>query len=155
MKRESCRCRHCCCQCVPACRSFLLWGVGISGYAQRCPLWGHTTAALAECKTLKLWNWGKRQAACLDFYFNCLLGFSSCLLAHCQELSTGKWMLCVPYLARQIGTTNPFFQQGGHGQMIKEQSSELGICTSYRHAESHSFSRCCLSPSASPCLGRR
>lgn len=23
--------------------------------------------------------------------------------------------------------------------MIKEQSSELGICTSYRHAESHSF----------------
>lgn len=98
LKKESCRCRQSCCQCMPAFRSFLPWGVSISGYAQGCPLWGHTTPALAECKTLKLWHWGKRQAACLHFDFNCLLGFSS-VLAHCQGLSAGKWVPCVPYLA--------------------------------------------------------
>lgn len=124
--------------CVAACRGFLPWGVSISGYVQGCPLWGHTTPALAECKTLKLWHWGKRQAACLDFYFSCPLGFS-CLLAHCQGLSAGRWVLCVPCLVWLIGTTSPFFQEGDHGQMIKEQSSELGVCTLYRHAESHSF----------------
>lgn len=77
------------------------------------------------------------EAACSDLYFICLLVFSS-LLAHCQGLSAGKWVLCVPCGAQLIGTTSPFFQQGVHGQTIKEQSSELGICTLYRHAESHS-----------------
>lgn len=110
-----CGCMQSCCQCVPASRGFLLWGVSISDYVQGCPLWGHATPALAECKILKLWHWGKRQAACLDFYFSYPLGFS-CLLAHCQGLSAGRWVLCVPCLAWLIGTTSPFFQQGDHGQ---------------------------------------
>lgn len=102
---------------------------------------------------------GEKQAARLDFDFNCLFVFSS-LLARCQELSAGKRGLCVPCLASLMGTS-PFSQQDGCGNG-QEQGNELGTFRSSGDAEGHSFvchSRCCcLSPLASLCrrhLGRR
>ena len=80
------------------------------------------------------------------------------LLAHCQGLSAGKRGLCVPCLAPPMGTTGPFSQQGGHEETARSKAASLARSGHQEMLRVTPFSRCCLSPPASPgrrFLGRR
>lgn len=103
------------------------------------PLRGYTAPAPADCRSLNLWGWGERQAAQLDFYFNCLAVFSS-LLACCQEPEKHwKARAVCPLPGPTDGHHRSIFPARRLWGNSQEQSSELGTLRSSGGAEVHSF----------------
>lgn len=120
--------------------------VSVPSYAQGRPLWGHSAPAQADCRSLKLC--GERQAAWLDFDFNRLL-VSSSLFARGEEPSTGKQGLC-PLLGPAGGHHQCIFPSGGHRETARSKARSLACSGHQEMLRATPFSKCCLSPPATP-----